>query len=178
MDTVDPIRDGANWFVYVNNDPVNWRDPWGLESWGSSMGVDINYFSPDDPKHLREYAEIVPRHENMLVVGGHGTKSEIQSPNGWLDAKELADEIRRYPGYYEGEAVALYSCDTGSDPNGLAQQLANELKAIVYAPDNLPWYYSDGSDPVIAPRDPKNYDEPDINNRGNMNMFFSAKSTR
>jgi RHS repeat-associated protein len=28
--TEDPIRDGANWFAYVNNDPVNWVDPWGL----------------------------------------------------------------------------------------------------------------------------------------------------
>jgi RHS repeat-associated protein len=30
--TVDPIRDGANWFAYVNNDPVNWIDPWGLSA--------------------------------------------------------------------------------------------------------------------------------------------------
>jgi hypothetical protein len=29
--TEDPVRDGANWFAYVNNDPVNWIDPWGLE---------------------------------------------------------------------------------------------------------------------------------------------------
>lgn len=28
--TVDPIRDGSNWFVYVNNDPVNYVDLWGL----------------------------------------------------------------------------------------------------------------------------------------------------
>jgi RHS repeat-associated protein len=28
--TVDPVRDGNNWFAYVNNDPVNWVDPWGL----------------------------------------------------------------------------------------------------------------------------------------------------
>jgi RHS repeat-associated protein len=28
--TVDPVRDGANWFAYVNNDPVNWVDPWGM----------------------------------------------------------------------------------------------------------------------------------------------------
>ena len=28
--TVDPIRDGANWFAYVNNDPVNYVDLWGL----------------------------------------------------------------------------------------------------------------------------------------------------
>jgi RHS repeat-associated protein len=29
--TVDPIRDGNNWFAYVNNDPVNWIDLFGLE---------------------------------------------------------------------------------------------------------------------------------------------------
>jgi RHS repeat-associated protein len=29
--TVDPIRDGNNWFAYVNNDPVNFIDLWGLE---------------------------------------------------------------------------------------------------------------------------------------------------
>jgi RHS repeat-associated protein len=28
--TVDPIRDGANWFAYVNNDPVNFVDLFGL----------------------------------------------------------------------------------------------------------------------------------------------------
>jgi RHS repeat-associated protein len=28
--TVDPVRDGANWYAYVNNDPVNYIDPWGL----------------------------------------------------------------------------------------------------------------------------------------------------
>ena len=28
--TVDPIRDGSNWFAYVNNDPVNYIDLWGL----------------------------------------------------------------------------------------------------------------------------------------------------
>ena len=28
--TVDPIRDGTNWFAYVNNDPVNYVDLWGL----------------------------------------------------------------------------------------------------------------------------------------------------
>jgi len=28
--TVDPIRDGSNWFSYVNGDPVNYIDLWGL----------------------------------------------------------------------------------------------------------------------------------------------------
>ena len=30
--TVDPIRDGSNWFSYVVNDPVNYVDPLGLKS--------------------------------------------------------------------------------------------------------------------------------------------------
>lgn len=29
--TPDPIRDGHNWFTYVNNDPINFVDLWGLE---------------------------------------------------------------------------------------------------------------------------------------------------
>ena len=29
--TMDPIRDGNNWFTYCNNDPVNFVDLWGLE---------------------------------------------------------------------------------------------------------------------------------------------------
>ena len=28
--TVDPIRDGRNWYCYVVNDPVNYVDLWGL----------------------------------------------------------------------------------------------------------------------------------------------------
>ena len=32
--TVDPIRDGSNWFAYCNNEPVNFQDAWGL-SYGS-----------------------------------------------------------------------------------------------------------------------------------------------
>jgi RHS repeat-associated protein len=30
--TADPVRDGNNWFAYVNNDPVNWVDPLGLSA--------------------------------------------------------------------------------------------------------------------------------------------------
>ncbi|MBP5329273.1 MAG: LysM peptidoglycan-binding domain-containing protein [Spirochaetaceae bacterium] len=30
--TIDPIRDGSNWFSYVVNDPVNYVDPFGLSA--------------------------------------------------------------------------------------------------------------------------------------------------
>ena len=38
--TVDPIRDGSNWFAYVNNDPVNFRDPWGLSPSDRNFAAD------------------------------------------------------------------------------------------------------------------------------------------
>ena len=44
--TVDPIRDGTNWFVYCNGDPVNFVDLWGLE-----VGDErYKYQVPKDPK--------------------------------------------------------------------------------------------------------------------------------
>jgi len=36
--TIDPIRDGSNWFTYVVNDPVNYVDPFGLSA-GDSRTV-------------------------------------------------------------------------------------------------------------------------------------------
>ena len=40
--TVDPIRDGANWFAYVNNDPVNYVDLWGLRPTYGATSRDID----------------------------------------------------------------------------------------------------------------------------------------
>ena len=40
--TVDPIRDGSNWFVYVNNDPVNYVDLWGLRPTYGATSRDID----------------------------------------------------------------------------------------------------------------------------------------
>jgi RHS repeat-associated protein len=48
--TEDPIRDGANWFVYVNNDPVNWIDLWGLNAyvyvWEAGGKTNVDIFIP------------------------------------------------------------------------------------------------------------------------------------
>ena len=31
LTTVDPIRDGSNWYAYCNADPINYVDLWGLQ---------------------------------------------------------------------------------------------------------------------------------------------------
>ncbi|MBR4824340.1 MAG: RHS repeat-associated core domain-containing protein [Spirochaetaceae bacterium] len=49
--TIDPIKDGSNWFSYVVNDPVNYVDPLGLKTTDSnisntSSNVETNVINP------------------------------------------------------------------------------------------------------------------------------------
>ena len=39
--TVDPIRDGSNWYAYCNADPVNYVDAWGLEDIVIFSAIDV-----------------------------------------------------------------------------------------------------------------------------------------
>jgi RHS repeat-associated protein len=82
--TVDPVRDGSNWFVYVNNDPVNWIDPWGLSA--SDNYNDYLYagtapelvftastvFAPQVPDTWNDYANalVIMAGSEMIGVGG------------------------------------------------------------------------------------------------------------
>jgi RHS repeat-associated protein len=45
----DPIRDGSNWYAYVNNDPVNWVDPWGLYIINSIDGPSVDDYQEQHP---------------------------------------------------------------------------------------------------------------------------------
>lgn len=61
--TVDPIRDGTNWFAYVNNDPVNYVDAWGLSIYDklSSAGslAAAGYDTSDDVKKMSREASFI-----------------------------------------------------------------------------------------------------------------------
>jgi hypothetical protein len=58
----DPVRDGTNWFAYVNNDPVNYIDPWGLDSMYSTYirgsGKIVSTYIPTNPDGTRDYTSI------------------------------------------------------------------------------------------------------------------------
>jgi len=79
--TVDPIRDGNNWFAYVNNDPVNWIDLWGL--------------SPDDKDNANkaetELANVTngfafplgkSYSNDYVVTSVWGPRDPVDTPNG------------------------------------------------------------------------------------------------
>ncbi len=54
--TIDPIRDGPNWFQYCNSDPVNFVDLWGLCDESKSYEW-INHIPPQYQSVAREYVK-------------------------------------------------------------------------------------------------------------------------
>ena len=101
--TVDPIRDGTNWFSYCNGDPVNFVDLWGLFDYelkgpedDPNHGPDINFF----PHNQRIYDDVklTPDTPNDYIVAGHGSPNSISDAKGnKMTAKEIADIIKSDP---------------------------------------------------------------------------------
>ena len=83
--TVDPIRDGANWFAYVNNDPVNYVDLWGLlaseqkniitsygfgfkMALGVGLGFEVGYIEAGETK-------------GIYITGSYGVGVQVSTGN-------------------------------------------------------------------------------------------------
>jgi RHS repeat-associated protein len=71
--TVDPVRDGSNWFAYVNNDPVNWVDPWGLSA---SEKKAVVILSEKEQQTLARDMPIMPIQEGIYTVVEGGEYGE------------------------------------------------------------------------------------------------------
>lgn len=78
----------------------------------------------------------------VLDIVAHGGADCIQiSHNGEnikIDSRMLAKLIRKNA-QYKSQGIRLLSCNTGSLPNGFAQNLANKLGVPVSAPNKLLW---------------------------------------
>ena len=62
-----------------------------------------------------------------------------------VDWRTFAKIIKEDKKDYRGQLIKLLSCSTGKLDNGFAQNLANKLNTIVYAPRTTLWAESDGS---------------------------------
>ena len=75
--TVDPIRDGTNWFAYVNNDPVNYVDLWGLLASDGKQTVVVKTSGMEF---------------NVITVPSLTTGKNITITKGFLDAAFYVNE--------------------------------------------------------------------------------------
>ncbi len=173
--TVDPIRDGTNWFAYVNNDPVNHFDILGLcegsdkprykqksTDDNQDFGPDLNFF-PED-QYIFYGVNRTDDTSEDYIVAGHGNPAYMKNANDErMSPKELAAIIKNDPNYEAGMTVWLYSCETGDVsqvPEGytvFAQRLANELGegAVVMAPSTYVNVFNTGE--IIVSEDIPKY---------------------
>ena len=104
----DPIRllGGINLYVYVQNDPVNWSDPWGL-------------YSLKDAQHSLVAREIVPENVDKLYV----TYSDTQIFDEWLRLERNDTGWLDEPGCSNSEHKgATYEMRSRPTPGGHASQ--------------------------------------------------------
>ena len=120
----DPVGfwGGMNLYAYVENNPANWFDPWGLTK--------INMIPKEDTTLYKD-AEAEPDVPGMLIILSHGSQQTVRHMN----ASQLAQYIRASGKWSKDQPIKLSSCQSGSGKNPIAQQLAKILKTTVIGAD-------------------------------------------
>ena len=110
----------------------------------------------------------------VIDIVAHGSPNSIQiTHNGKdieIDSRTLAKILKRNP-QYKRKDVRLLSCNTGSSPNGFAQNLANKLGVPVSAPTKLFWSDSKGNH-LVAGRSKTNPKNPSFEDTGEFITFY------
>ena len=113
--------------------------------------------------------------DGIFDVVAHGAINSIQiMHNGEtldIDSRIAAKLIRQKSNYNKGQPIRLLSCNTGESPSGFAQNLANKLNVVVYAPTNVVWAFRNGQHIVAARREDDNQ-LPDLNRLGAFIPFY------
>lgn len=103
-------------------------------------------------RNIRNRKDVDP--DGVYDLIAHGSSTHIQiDHNGrgydidWRSAKRL---IERMPGYKKGQPIRLLSCNTGSGSLSFAQNLANKMNVVIYAPNNYLWAWPWGEHVVCG----------------------------
>lgn len=112
----------------------------------TAAGSAFFYASDTD---YRSAAGDVPPYPGEYTLDLHGTPDSVALGDSdgelrELSANQFADVVRSSTGW-AGEPIRLFSCNTGADSDGFAQQLANELGVAVTAPTKPVWSTPGGS---------------------------------
>ena len=111
--TVDPIRDGRNWYCYVVNDPVNYVDLWGL--CGSDVPLAEVRFGVATP--LGETYDDLYKELESIVTSEWGDRESFETKTGNTSPGHngmdfAAPKGTRVNSVMEGEVVYLENQDS------------------------------------------------------------------
>ena len=119
-----------------------------------AVAGDANFMGPNQEflRNIRMRKDVDP--DGKFDVIAHGAVNSIiveyAGKEVEIDSRTAANLNARQSGYKKGQPIRLLSCNTGSDPAGFAQNLANKLNVIVYAPNDYLWSWHDGHYEVAA----------------------------
>lgn len=103
--TVDPIRDGTNWFAYVNNDPVNFVDLWGLSALSSTIKLFVKGVILHYGRNTKQKDYVYQNKEDALQIG--------YQQLGIDKGEENAEQLDRY--HEMGKLPDGYDDPSGND---------------------------------------------------------------
>lgn len=100
-------------------------------------------YYPAGELDLRNAATALPPFPGEYTLDAHGSSACVEFDQRELSASEIA-ELIRVDERWGGRPVRLFSCNTGSGENPVAQELAELLNVRVVAPDDFVWSAADG----------------------------------
>ncbi|MCR4940133.1 MAG: hypothetical protein K5930_08530 [Treponemataceae bacterium] len=102
--TVDPIRDGSNWYAYCNADPVNYVDAWGLHTCQDVRDFNNQfkgYFNNTNPLSdfidLDKFAKVICQNVDKLDDKTKAYVKSLGSAAEYVITKYLGD-VKVYSG--------------------------------------------------------------------------------
>ncbi len=114
---------------------------------GSLMGKNNSFYN-----NIRRRKDVDP--DGKFDIIAHGTSKFIElDHNGKIykvNWRFVSRIIKKMPGYTNRKPVRLLSCNTGKGSKTFAQNLANKLNVIVYAPNKYLWAWPNGDYKVFG----------------------------
>ena len=102
--TEDPARDGVNWYVYCEGNPVNRIDPWGLEY------VVVSGSEYDNGRYKYNFIEpAIKKIKELKTLNPDETLTWIVSKIGYTDT--ALNSFQEVADYYRAKLVFIESAD-------------------------------------------------------------------
>ena len=144
-------------------------------AYSGSVPGSAYYMKPSD-----NFSKYIKRRKDKDANGfydiiAHGGSNRIEIfTNGktlLISHREAAQLFKKNP-EMRGKSIRLLSCDTGSDPKGFAQNLANKLNVVVEAPTKLVWANPNGSYYVAGGKMQNGRLVPVLSDKGKFSKFY------